>query len=524
MTNTTINKIILSATTAMFLTACGSSGGGTAENQAPTANAGADTSVVVNSAIALTGSGTDTDGTIASYSWTDASGAVLATTASLNYTPTSVGIKTLTLTVTDDDGATAKDTVKITVTDTPNQAPTANAGADAAGVVNTAIPLTGSGTDTDGTIVSYSWTDASGAVLATTASFNYTPTSVGAKTLTLTVKDNDDATATDTVKITVSDTPNQVPTANAGADASVVVNTAITLTGSGTDTDGSIASYSWTDASGAVLATTASFAYTPITEGTDTLTFIVTDDDNATATDTVDVVVSSRFTDTNNTALTDTVTGLVWDKTASDVTACTDANKSVPTIEQFKTIIDYTKSSLAVVEGFNLVDDFTHYKTSDNWDILLKYGAIENIDTATKTICVDTTNYVAPAAVTFTKVSATDSNVTASNGLLWSDQYFTEFNYAPQTLTAATAKCTELGMRLPTLVELDSIYDRADYNISTGFTTVYNTIYWTSTVGEANASLNWVVNFDDNATSSLSGMLTGLENDDSKEAYVRCVK
>ncbi len=261
-----------------------------APNQAPVANAGADTTVQVNSPATLTGSGTDTDGTIASYSWSE-NGTVLASTASFSYTPTTVGDHTLTLTVTDNDGASATDTVVVTATAIPNVAPTANAGADTSVQVNSPVTLTGSGTDTDGTIVSYSWSE-NGSVLATTASFSYTPSTEGTHTLTLTVTDNDGASATDTVVVTATAIPNVAPTANAGADTSVQVNSPVTLTGSGTDTDGTIASYRWTE-NGSVLATTASFSYTPSTEGTHTLTLTVTDNDGASATD--DVVVTATL-------------------------------------------------------------------------------------------------------------------------------------------------------------------------------------------------------------------------------------
>ena len=85
-----------------------------APNVAPTVDAGADTSVQVNSAVTLTGIGEDTDGTI-TYSWTE-NGVEISTTASFNYTPTTEGVHTLTLTVTDNDSATASDDIVVTVT------------------------------------------------------------------------------------------------------------------------------------------------------------------------------------------------------------------------------------------------------------------------------------------------------------------------------------------------------------------------------------------------------------------------
>jgi len=73
-------------------------------NIAPTSNAGADTTVQVNQAVSITGSGSDSDGSITSYQWTK-NGNVLANTASFNYTPATIGDHTLTLTVTDKPGS-----------------------------------------------------------------------------------------------------------------------------------------------------------------------------------------------------------------------------------------------------------------------------------------------------------------------------------------------------------------------------------------------------------------------------------
>lgn len=85
-------------------------------NILPTANAGVDKTVVINQAVTITGSGTDTDGTIVSYEWKKGD-IVLAATAAFTYTPTVVGTDTLTLTVMDDDGAIASDSMNVIVTE-----------------------------------------------------------------------------------------------------------------------------------------------------------------------------------------------------------------------------------------------------------------------------------------------------------------------------------------------------------------------------------------------------------------------
>ncbi|MFT5036904.1 MAG: hypothetical protein ACI9VM_000472, partial [Candidatus Azotimanducaceae bacterium] len=80
-------------------------------NFEPTANAG--NAQTVTDSVTLSGSGTDTDGSIASYQWREASN-VLSTSQNPTLT-LDVGIHVLVLTVTDNDGATDTDTVVITV-------------------------------------------------------------------------------------------------------------------------------------------------------------------------------------------------------------------------------------------------------------------------------------------------------------------------------------------------------------------------------------------------------------------------
>jgi chitinase len=92
-------------------------------NQLPTANAGADRSVAEGAAASLSGSGADTDGTIASYLWAQTAGPAVtlngANTANASFTAPQVTANTaltFRLTVTDNQGGTGSDDVTITVT------------------------------------------------------------------------------------------------------------------------------------------------------------------------------------------------------------------------------------------------------------------------------------------------------------------------------------------------------------------------------------------------------------------------
>ena len=98
------------------LTNCG--GGSSNDNSpaVPTADAGQDRIVQVNQSITISGSGSDSGGSITAYQWKE-DATVLANTASFTYNaPSTTGTHTLTLTVTNNAGVTASDTMVVTVT------------------------------------------------------------------------------------------------------------------------------------------------------------------------------------------------------------------------------------------------------------------------------------------------------------------------------------------------------------------------------------------------------------------------
>ena len=89
----------------LVLTACGGGGGGGGNtfnpvptappaNSAPSANAGADQQVLASQEVNLSGSGSDSDGSIASYLWTQTSGETVTLgsddTASTSFTAPAV--------------------------------------------------------------------------------------------------------------------------------------------------------------------------------------------------------------------------------------------------------------------------------------------------------------------------------------------------------------------------------------------------------------------------------------------------
>lgn len=281
----------------------------TTVNLVPTANAGADQTITLpTSTVSLAGSGTDVDGTIASYAWTKVSGPTAgtitsATAASTTITGLTAGTYKFELKVTDNSGGIGRDTVQVIV-NAANVAPVANAGLDQNITLPTStVTLSGTGTDSDGTIASYAWTKVSGPAAgtitsATSASTTVTGLTAGTYKFELKVTDNAGAIARDTMQVTVN-AANVAPVANAGTDKTITLPTnTVTLTGTGTDTDGTIASYAWTKLSGPTSgaitsATSASTTVTGLVAGVYKFELKVTDNGAAIGRDTVQVTVNA---------------------------------------------------------------------------------------------------------------------------------------------------------------------------------------------------------------------------------------
>ncbi len=287
-----------------------------APNQLPSANAGADHNITLPvNTVTATGSGSDPDGTIASYQWTKISGPTQFLIVSPAQAQTVInnlvqGVYQFQLRVTDNQGAQDTDTMTVTVNAAvppPNQAPSANAGADhfITLPVNSVSAL-GSATDPDGTISSYQWTKIAGpaqyAILfPTQAQTVINNLAQGVYQFELRVTDNQGAVDTDTMSVTVNPAgtpPNQAPSSNAGADHNITLPTnTVTALGSGSDPDGTITAYQWTKISGpaqyAILfPAQAQTVINNLVQGVYQFELRVTDNQGGTDTDTMTVTVN----------------------------------------------------------------------------------------------------------------------------------------------------------------------------------------------------------------------------------------
>ncbi len=136
-------------------------------NQVPTASVATFVSIILpNNSIALQSTSFDNDGSIKTYNWTKILGGGIingsSSSMTLQLTNLPVGENIYRLTVKDNSGAESFVDSKIMVK-AANIAPQSNAGVDQVLILPVnSVTLNGSGSDQDGTIVEYLWTQTSG--------------------------------------------------------------------------------------------------------------------------------------------------------------------------------------------------------------------------------------------------------------------------------------------------------------------------------------------------------------------------
>ncbi|WP_223671250.1 PKD domain-containing protein [Kangiella shandongensis] len=154
--NKGISRFLSLSFLALTVAACSGGGSDDSEptNQKPTADAGQDLTVDEQTEVTVEGSGSDSDGSVSSYSWAQTSGEAVelaaADTANLTFTaPVAKTELTLEfeLIVEDNEGATAKDTVQVVVSPVNEEKLTMRGFATEEPIANAEISITVFGQD-----------------------------------------------------------------------------------------------------------------------------------------------------------------------------------------------------------------------------------------------------------------------------------------------------------------------------------------------------------------------------------------
>lgn len=227
----------------------------------PVVNAGIDKTISLpTSSATLNGSATDPANAIYFHLWNQISGPTQATrsgetTPNLTASGLVEGTYVFRLRVFSESGLVGADEASITVTAAAG-IPIANAGPDQSIILpNSAVTLSGSGSDPGGTITAYAWSQISGPSNAgltgsSSATLQATSLVAGTYVFRLTVTDNSGLQASDDAIVTVS-AASGPPLVNAGTDKVITLPTSsAVLSGSASDPGGSIVSYAWSQVSG----------------------------------------------------------------------------------------------------------------------------------------------------------------------------------------------------------------------------------------------------------------------------------
>lgn len=273
-------------------------------NIPPVANPGEDITVLPGAVLELDGTGsTDSDGTIATYNWSNVYGIKIREPESSVIRvvmPETEGRYKIDLFVQDNEGLAGADTITITVSNQTNQLPSAAIIAPARANIGDTVTLDSSGSvDVGGNITSYEWSQLSGdSVSLNTVGNNsefVVPDSNTALVFQLRVTDNEGGQGTTTHELNI----NQRPVAVAGNDVSVEAGVVVNLDAAASlDDDGTIQSYWWSQQSGPAVSiqnsdTSAASFDTSTIEGEVVIELTVTDNEGATSTDTLVVTITA---------------------------------------------------------------------------------------------------------------------------------------------------------------------------------------------------------------------------------------
>ncbi len=201
------------------------------------------------------------------------------------------------------------------------------------------VAFSGTGSDTDGTVVAWEWSSSIDDVFGSAEDVSYSGLSVGTHTISFRVKDNDNAWSTaDTASLTIN--PNNPPTAHID---SITPNPAdegvsVTFNGHGTDPDtgDTITGYNWRSSIDGQLSTSASFSDSTLSVGTHTIYFKVKDNHNEWSTEDSDTLV---INETNNPPRTPSIDGPTSGKKGTEYPY--DVRSTDPDGDEIKYVIDW---------------------------------------------------------------------------------------------------------------------------------------------------------------------------------------
>ncbi len=232
-----------------------------------------------NEVVTFDGSGTDDDGTITGWEWNSSLDGILSTEEDPSDSGFTPGTHTISFRVQDNDGGWSEwDTATLVIH--PNTLPVAMI--DFIGPLpvreGMIVSFTGSGTDSDGTLIGYEWNSSLDGFLGDKKDFNGTGFSAGSHDISFRVQDNDGGWSDwDSWLLFVHSNTPPTGTIESISPSPVEEGAIVSFTGSGSDEDDTIVAYLWSSSLDGDLSSEKDFSSNTLSLGTHTVTFQVQD-------------------------------------------------------------------------------------------------------------------------------------------------------------------------------------------------------------------------------------------------------
>jgi surface protein len=399
-----MNSYIKTCLVLYVLTFLASCGGGGSESTAPSINSpSVNTQVTVSTSLSF-------GGQISASRVVLNKGATaeFVLTPNVNYQIDSVSGCSGTLTNnTYVTGAVSADCTVSVVFVSMNEAPVLSAIATQSVDEFSLVTVQANATDTDGSIVSYAWTQTSGASVSIdhptspNISFNIPPI-LQDETLSflVTATDNEGAQASTSAVVIVQHS-NMLPTVSLQDDFTVGENERVELTASANDIDGEIVSYTWTQTTGDTLVTsnkdTSILSFTiPELNESKLVTFqlLVVDSDGAKASDTITLTLTNDNTAPENVVLVSATAdssssiSVDWLETTDNVIASSNISYGVHVSEQATFLPNAQNTKLRVsgqvsgiIEGLQANTQYYVLISAQDFDNNISYSNILTVST-----------------------------------------------------------------------------------------------------------------------------------------------
>jgi WD40 repeat protein len=231
--------------------------------------------------VTFSGSGSDSDGTVVAYQWESSIDGELSTEANFSITGLSIGYHSISFRVQDNDGEWSE-WENTTLVIYPNAPPVATIDSitPSSARFDAEVTFSGSGSDSDGTIVAYEWSCDIDGFLSDEVDFSITGFSVGTHTISLRVQDNDGGWSEwDTAELVIYPNTPPVGTIDSISPSPAKFDEEVTFSGSGSDGDGTVVAYLWESSIDGELSTDEDFSSSDLSLGHHTITFRVQDND-----------------------------------------------------------------------------------------------------------------------------------------------------------------------------------------------------------------------------------------------------